>query len=303
MAAIALLGCGVWGMKILEVLISLGSRVVVFDPSPDRRARAKGIGALRVGEVFTHPDGFDGIVLATPASTHCRLLHELAPSGLPIFVEKPLTANLQEAHSLKVFVGKPIYMMHVWMYHPGILKLAELVEEGRIGTLLTMRTIRANWTSPRQDVDSVWNLVPHDLTIAKTILGYIPEPRFAVAECHHGVCREMVGFLGGNPGMWFEVSNRYPDKMRGVRVHGTAGVAVLRSERALSIDLYLGDDLSDRAAIQHLEVGFDPESALELELREFIEFLQGGPAPRSSLIEGIEICETIQRIRSIAGLE
>jgi predicted dehydrogenase len=165
-----------------------------------------------------------------------------------------------------------------------------------------LKTMRANWTSPRTDADTLWNFAPHDLTIAKTILGAIPEPKFATAEMHNGVVRGMLAILGEHPAFVFEISNRYADKRREIRLHGTHGVAVVEHENSPTVKVYPGDHLSLPDEIPCEEIPVSGPSALEAELQQFIEYIRGGPPPISPLSDGIEIARTIQTLRNLAGL-
>src|SRR5262245_47248432 len=85
---VGLVGCGRWGRNILRDLASLGARVVVADPSePARRAAIAG-GALAAVPAADELPEVDGLVVATPASTHAAVIEPLLPRGVPVFVEK-----------------------------------------------------------------------------------------------------------------------------------------------------------------------------------------------------------------------
>jgi predicted dehydrogenase len=297
---IGLIGCGIWGRNILRDLIGLNQSVVVIDPSEENRITAVEMGASQAFE--KRPENFypKGWVIASPAITHFEVLKDLVQDKIPIFVEKPLTCNLQEAEALLEIEGNQIYVMHNWLYHAGIRMLADLVKSGELGELVFYKSNRCNWTSPRSDVDSVWTLIPHDITIAFCMLGYFPKPKAAIVEVYDGKQRGMTAFLGEKIPCVLEVSNRYADKRREVRLHFTKGVAVLNDEKVDYIEIFHGDDRSKPKDIQLEKRVFNTESPLKIELASFINYLDGGSPPLTNLAEGVEVIRIIDELKKLA---
>lgn len=302
MITIGLIGCGIWGRAILRDLLSLGVSVKVFDI----RITNYELGITH-SPLITHLSDLsntDGLIVATPSSTHRSVLEKILPWRLPIFVEKPLTTSLADARYLQAISSTYIYiyMMHVWRYHGGIQLLGELARSGKLGSITALRTTRSNWTSPRTDTSAVWNLAPHDLTIALEILGYIPPPKAASIEWHQGIARGMTALLGDSPFVQIEVSNRSPDKRREVRLFGTEGVAILADEKTDSLDVYYGNDHSFPTPIRHEKIYFDPTPPLRRELAAFVGFLKGGPAPISNFQEGLLTIEVLAQLEKLAAI-
>jgi predicted dehydrogenase len=297
---LALIGCGIWGQKILEELVVLGASVDVYDKDPKREATARRLGAVGFFENWTDLSAYDGVIIATPSSTHRALLERILPFAVPVFVEKPLTTSLEDARALTRFNTDALFMMHIWTYHPGIQMLRDIAHSGELGQLLALRSTRANWTSPRKDADTVWNLAPHDITIAKMIFGHIPEPRFAIAEKHKGQITSFVAVLGHAPFFHLDVSNRYEHKVREVRVNFERGVAILENDEAGHIKIVHGDA---ECAPEDLRVEYRKyaeATALHLELLDFISYLNGGPAPQDTFQQGLEVVETLHRLVELA---
>lgn len=267
---------------------------MTVDPHPDA-----GADLLDVGALGSH-DLVEGAVVATPASQHLRSLEELAHLGVPVFCEKPLATSTADAEAAAALLGSRLHLMHVWRYHPGVELLGAIARAGRIGEVHGMRTVRDGWTSPRTDVDAVWTLVPHDLSLAVEVLGRIPTPRAALAEVLDGQVVGLWAHLGGagEPFLAVEASTRFGDKRREIRVHGSEGVAVLRGDGDAEIILELGQEASPR--IEH--VAFAPEPPLRRELAAFLAHLGGGPPPKSSAEEGVDVIRAVDRLRVLAGL-
>lgn len=297
---VGLVGCGIWGRLVLRDLLELGAAVVVADTDGTARAAAEAVGAAIVADAIDLPD-VDAVVVATPAITHAAVADALLPRGVPMLVEKPFTTAVADAERLVERGGGRIFVGHTWRYHPGVERLGEIARSGEIGTITGLRSIRTNWTSPRADVDSIWNLAPHDLTLGIEILGGIPEPRAAVAEIHNGRAVGMSALLGGDPWQTFDVSNRYQDKRREIRLHGRDGVAVMTDPDAGRIEIARGDASSTSAVTT--DRAFSGESALSRQLAAFLRFLDGGPAPKSSAAEGLDVVRALVRLRELAGLK
>lgn len=299
---IGLIGCGIWGRNILRDLIGLGQSVTVIDPSAENCSKALEMGASHAFPTRPnnlHPAGW---VISTPATTHFEVIQELSSERVPIFVEKPLTCDLQEAEALMKIEGQQIFVMHNWRYHGGIQMLRDLVKSKELGDLKFYKSNRCNWTSPRSDVDSVWTLIPHDITIAYSMLGHFPRPKAAVIEVYEGIQRGMTAFLGDEVPCVLEVSNRYADKRREVRLHFTKGVAVLPNEKVDYIEIYHGDDRSKPTEMTREERKFDTASPLVCELRTFIDYLEGGPPPPTNLEEGVSVIRIIDALKKLAAV-
>jgi predicted dehydrogenase len=296
---IGLIGCGIWGRNILRDLLALGHDVFVVDIDPLARALGKARGADAVFVDIARLPNVDGIIIATPASTHADTLECVLDRDVPVFVEKPLTDDVGSARRIGSLAPDRVFVLHIWMYHPGVEKLAELASTRTLGEVSFLYTTRVNWTSPRTDVDIVWTALPHDLTIAQAVLGKLPEPASAVAECIGGTTVGMVATLHGPPHCLFNVSARYQDKRREIRLHCTDGVAVLPSGEGSFVEIARGRALEPEVE----RLSLSTESALQRELRACMAYLNGGAPPRSGLEEGVRVVEKIARLRALAGLD
>ena len=279
----------------MRELLALGVSVKIFETNPSHLSDLDSF--AEVVDSLEKLQQTNGLIVASPSSTHRAVLEIILPWRLPTFVEKPLTTSLADAHYLQAFDCTYIYMMHVWRYHGGIRLLGQLARNGTLGTITALRSTRANWTSPRTDTNSIWNLAPHDLTIALEILGYLPPPKAAVIEWHQGVARGMTALLGDTPFVQIEVSNRSPDKRREVRLFGTEGMAILADEKVDYIDIYHGNDHS--AQPTHQRLTFDATPPLRREVAAFVDFLKGGPPPISDFQEGLLTIEVLTQLEDL----
>lgn len=299
--AVGLVGCGRWGQAILRDLVALGCRVAVVDIDPASREAAAGLGADAVLGSVSELFPVDGMVVATPATTHAAIIEDLLVRGVPVFCEKPLTTGSASARRLLAIGAGRVFVMHVWRYHRGVRRLAEIARSGELGPVLSLRTERKNWTSPRLDTDPVWTLVPHDLTIALAILGEIPAPRSARVEVVAGRAVSMMAILGDAPFVALDCSTRFAGKRREIRLHCRDGVAVLPDADSPFIEVLRPDSPPDAAPVVQRRA-LEGEPALLAEMRAFVDYLRGGPAPPTDAREGLAVVEAVEALRRLAGL-
>jgi predicted dehydrogenase len=191
--------------------------------------------------------------------------------------------------------------MDKWRYHHGVEALAAIARSGELGSVVGLRTTRIGWGNPHE-VDAIWILAPHDLSIGLEVLGALPRPRSAVADAHDGIATGLVGLLGDSPWFALEVSSRAVDKRREVTLVCEEGVAVLPDGYAEQVHIARGADPRAAAGAETEMLEISSELPLLRELRAFVEHLGGGPPPKSSAPDGALIVRTITELRTLAGL-
>lgn len=302
---VVLIGCGRWGANILRDLRDIGVEVVVVDTDDQTRSLAIRGGAVAAVPAWPDknhsPDSVQAFVVATPASTHFEVINSLADFGVPVFSEKPLTTDLQQARLLIDRLGDRLFELHVWRYHPGVRAIKEIIRSGELGPLIHLRTIRSNWTSPRTDVDCIWTLMPHDLSIAIELLDTIPPICSSSAVISDGSVVGMVSVLGSRPLVQIEVSTRSPDKIREIHAGFRDGVVSLLSDRSKTIRIARIDRLrTDTQLIEHRNLHTD--EPLKLQMQSVVDWLRGGVSPTSSGRDSLLVIQRIVEMRQMAGL-
>ena len=295
---IGLVGCGRWGRLILRDLLALGAEVQVTCRSEATMAAALSAGAASAGAALPDAGTVDAYVVASPTATHAQVLDALIPTGRPIYVEKPMTADVASARRLAAAAPDRLFVMDKWRYHPAIEAMRREAAAGALGQVLSIKTSRWQWSSPHLDVSPLWILAPHDLSIALHILGRIPPLRdaFAVAP--------------GRPDLG--LSARLGD----ADTHVLVDIGVVSAEhrrRCLLVGtkatLELTDAYDDRLLVRRGAPG-DPaaiaevqpvgaEMPLQAELRAFLAHVRGeGPPPMSSAAEGLAVVERLAEIEA-----
>jgi len=270
----------------------------VADPSPDARSAARDHGAATVVERADALPGVAGVIVAAPTTVHAQVVDDVLPRDVPLFVEKPLTADPGVAARLAARGNGRLFVMDKWRYHPGVQELAAIAREGRLGPVSGLATVRVGWGNPHDDSDPVWVLAPHDLAIGFEILGAFGRPESAVGQWHDGGAVHLTGVLRGD-GWWqtLEVSSRSAERRRVVGLYCDDGVAVLADGWDEHVTVYR--DGPDSVVEERIET--PGELPLLAELRAFIDHLRGGPPPRSSAAEGAAVVSAIAQLRALAA--
>lgn len=297
MKTIGLIGCGRWGRNILRDLLALGCRVEVVDPDAGARAFALAAGAANA--VADFGAGFDaatGYIVAADTTHHHLCILQCLVTGRPVFTEKPLCPDVAQAEDLVRQGAGRVFVMDKWRYHPGIEYLGKIRREGVLGKPLMLTTRRLQWGMPHDDVDTAWILVPHELTIALEIMGEIPPIDHVSGIVEHGRVLEVSASLSGAARVNIAASSLSPHYDRCVRLVCEQGSAWLDDPADDFVTLIRRD--SDGTPERH---PIPVDMPLRREIATFLTFLDGGPAPRSSVHEGLTVVRRITEIRAALG--
>ncbi len=301
---IAVVGCGRWGRNIVRDLISLDCDVIAIDPSDDARVDALGLGASSAFAAMSEYPGdgaLDGVVVAGPTRMHVRLAREALERDVPVFVEKPLTDDVASARVLVELGGDRLFVMHKWHYHPGIEALAEIANGGRLGRVHGVTSERVGEAKRSDDMDAIWLLGPHEVTIGSRILGSFPTRVEAVADVVGGRLSGLDCIARWDDDRWhrWTISTRPEPGRRRVVVHGAEGHAILPDAFATHVELSWSPD---GATAREELVPIGQDQPLERELRSFRDHLLGGPPPPTTGSHGLAVITVLAEVRESAGL-
>jgi predicted dehydrogenase len=264
--------------------------VRVADPSVAAQRAALGEGAAEAARDVETLGTFDAAIVATPTLEHARSIESLAPRGVPIFCEKPLTADAGAARRLAEALEGRLWPMEKWRWHPAIEAIAAIARGGEAGPARELRTLRAQPAISGYDVDPVWVLAPHELSIASEILGGLPAITRAEASFEEDRVTGLSARGGGDVAFSFEVSARAPRRERGVELVCRDGTVFWRSD----------DEHAIRVAGHRRAV--DPEPPLRRELRAILAFLNGAAPPKGTAGHGADLVAVLEHARRIAGV-
>ena len=185
-ASIAVVGCGYWGKNLVRNFAQLGALQLVCDGAEAGRKLAAEIAphaeiVTEVDEVLTAP--LDGVVIATPAETHYELTRQALEAGKDVLCEKPLALTLEQGAELVYLAGRQgriLMVGHVLEYHPGVVRLLELVRDGELGKVRYIYSNRLSLGKVRREENILWSFAPHDIAIILRLMGTLP---FQVVAC------------------------------------------------------------------------------------------------------------------------
>ena len=186
---VGVIGYGYWGPNLVRNFAELPEVRVRWcaDLRADRRALARSrYPSIRVtedaGDLFDDPT-LDAIAIATPVSTHFELAKRALASGKHVLIEKPMTRWASEAQELIALAearGLVLMVDHTFVYTGAVRKMKEIVDSGELGEPYYFDSVRVNLGLFQSDIDVLWDLAPHDLSIFAHLIG--ETPRFVSAN-------------------------------------------------------------------------------------------------------------------------
>lgn len=190
---IAVIGCGHWGANHIRVFNSLPDSTVVFAVDRDEerlnyvRAFYPLINCEKDFRLILENSDVDAIVISTPTSTHYQLTYDSLMAGKNVLCEKPLCVTTNETKELfKIAEEKKLVLMvgYTFLFNSGILKLKELIDSNSLGYIYYLSSIRTNLGPVRSDVNSLYDLATHDISIFNFFMNGEPEVLSATGACY-----------------------------------------------------------------------------------------------------------------------
>ena len=184
MVKIAQIGVGYWGPNLLRNLTTNYNCTVkiVVDLSPERQDFVKKLyPSIHVTDnmdaIFNDPD-INAVVIATPVASHYDLAIKTLSAGKHVLVEKPMATNSSQVRKIGQLAAKKrlVAMVgHTFLYNSAVRYIKNIVQSGELGKVRYIYSQRVNLGRIRNDVDALWNLAPHDVSIIQYWLGD-PDP-------------------------------------------------------------------------------------------------------------------------------
>jgi predicted dehydrogenase len=193
MIKIGIVGYGYWGPRIVRNFHNIdGCEVsIICDKNNTSLCRAaRDFPGVRVTtdpcEVLTSTD-VDAVAVVTPVCTHFELAKIALQNGKHVFVEKPFTATASQAEQLIELADRKnlqIMVDHTFLFTGAVRKIRQLIDEEKLGKLYYYDSTRVNLGLFQHDVNVVWDLAPHDLSIVDHLVTEQPECVVATAQAH-----------------------------------------------------------------------------------------------------------------------
>jgi predicted dehydrogenase len=197
------IGYGYWGPNVVRNLTSLdGSQVLaIAEMSAGARKRAQkahpGITVTAdASEVMASPN-IDAVAVITPVWTHYELAKAALENGKHVFVEKPFTSNTEQGEKLIELARRKnltIMVDHTFLFTGAVRKISQLLDDDALGKLYYYDSTRVNLGLFQHDINVLWDLAPHDLSIMDYVIKTTPEAIVATGEKHLN-CHEDVAYM------------------------------------------------------------------------------------------------------------
>jgi len=188
---VGVVGIGYWGSKHVRVLHSVPevTGVTVIDANEQRRrSLVQAFPSAGSAESLTAAiDDVDAVIIATPPITHVDLAMEAIEAGKHVMVEKPLALTSADGQALiDAAEAKGVTLMvgHTFEYNAAVIRLHDIVQEGRLGAIHYIDSARLNLGLYQHDVNVLWDLAPHDISICNYILQAVPTGVSAWGAAH-----------------------------------------------------------------------------------------------------------------------
>lgn len=314
----ALIGCGRWGRNIARVLARLGALEVIVDPAGDALAPyAEELGVRITADLdAAFAENIQAVAIAAPAVDHARLVLQALRAGKPVFVEKPLALDLEEAEvaaAAAAEAGLTLMVGHLLQYHPAFVTLKRLVSEGAIGDLRHITSHRLNPGAIRTEENALWSMAPHDFSMVLGLTGEEPShvSTLPVRVVNPDIPDQYFVQMRFDSGLTAQVNVSWlsPYKEHKLTVLGTKGALVLEdtaADRSRKLVIYRdyvdGSGPAPRFVKGEGEpVDWPAEEPLEAELRTFLNAARGQGQTRTGPAEAIPVLRLLRRSEAAGG--
>ncbi len=319
MLKIGVIGCGYWGPNLIRNFSNNPDcdMAVCCDKDEARLNRMRAL-YPSVQTTTNYLDliqsDLDAVIIATPVSTHFPLAQKALASGKHVFIEKPITRSSAECLALIELAEKnqlTLMVGHTFEYTAAVNKIKEIVDSGEIGEVMYVSSSRVNLGLIQSDINVIWDLAPHDISIISFVLNKFPTSVNASGRSNfvEGIEEVATTSLNFNDGTIAFIHNSWlhPNKIRNMVFVGTK-------------KMLLYDDISQNEKIKIFDKGVDrPDyydtfgefyfsyrygdiyiprveeyEALSVETKHFIDCIQTGKKPRSDGYSGLNVVQVLE---------
>lgn len=318
MIKLGVIGYGYWGPNIVRNFSGHQDCkvVTVCDKNPAALARLLGRHpgvrvTTEVDDVVMSPE-IDAVAIVTPVSYHYELAKRALENGKHVFVEKPFTATAAQAEELVELAERKnlqIMVDHTFLFTGAVRKIKQLLNEGALGPLYYYDSTRVNLGLFQHDVNVLWDLAPHDLSIMDYLIGLEPDLVVATGAAHVN-CLEDVAHLTvyfpNNVLAHIHVNWLSPVKVRTTLVGGRKKMLVWNDlDPGEKVKVYdKGADVRTEQSVHQLLVSYrsgdmwapkvEELEALQLETRYFLDCVSNSTKPFNDGLAGLRVVRILE---------
>ena len=317
--SVGVVGCGYWGPKLVRNFQAIpGANLqIVADLRRDRLDHIRGLypsvtTTTEYAELLA--TSIDAVVVATPVSSHFRLAREALLHDKHVLVEKPLTHSSEEARELIALAQerrRVLMVGHTFEYNPAVEYLKDFIASGNLGRVYYINATRVNLGIFQKDINVIWDLAPHDVSILLYILGLKPDQVSArgaayvqqhIVDVAYVTLSFATGIMADIRVSWLD-----PCKIRRITVVGSKKMIVYDDvEPTEKIKIYdkgvdtppYSDTMEEfRLSYRYGDIttpAISNAEPLELECRHFLDCVRHGRVPRSNAHVGLQVVSILE---------
>ena len=317
MIRVGVIGYGYWGPFVARNFHGTdGCQLqAICDAAPAARERANktfpGINVTGDASELFHSPEIDAIAIVTPVWTHFEFARAALESGKHVFVEKPFTASSAEASRLiDLALRRKLQVMvdHTFLFTGAVRKIRQLIEQGVLGNLFYYDSSRVNLGLFQHDVNVIWDLAPHDLSIMNHLLDAEPESVSATGQCHLNGLEDMAYLTVYFRNMLAHINVNWlsPVKVRTTLIGGQKKMVVWNDlEADEKVRVYdKGVNITNGQGVYDLLVSYrsgdmwapkvDQTEALKLEAKYFVDCIDKGQTPFNDGVAGLRVVRVLE---------
>ena len=268
---LAVIGTGYWGSKIVETAKGMGLPVTLYDINDSLDTIV--------------PSLIDGVIIATPASTHKDLTKIMLRKGINVLVEKPVFMNMAEYREIEPYTAKAKLMgVHILLYNEHLDFLKQIIVDKDI---LHIEHRRLAWGRLQKDINPILHYAPHDIAVLDSILGVIPDtiqckgiqvikqpqPDFVTCDLRYGKVTAQIQ-MG-----WY-----YHEKVRDISVITNKGTLVWSDAKDTS--RWISQSMENGRQIQHMDQNKTFSQSvppLQKQIAAFVDYCEKDKLPDSDM--------------------
>jgi predicted dehydrogenase len=318
MVKLGVIGYGYWGPNIVRNFSKHQDCkvVAVCDKNPEALARVliqhPNVRLMTDADDIVTSSEIDAVAIVTSVSSHYQLAKKALENGKHIFVEKPFTATSAQAEELVELAERKnlrIMVDHTFLFTGAVRKIKQLINEGTLGPLYYYDSTRVNLGLFQHDVNVLWDLAPHDLSVMDYLIGLEPDLVVATGSAHVN-CLEDVAHLTvyfpKNVLAHVNVNWLSPVKVRTTLVGGQKKMLVWNDlDPAEKVKIYdKGADVKTDQGVHQLLVSYrsgdmwapkvEELEALQLETRYFLECVKDSTQPFNDGQAGLRVVRILE---------
>ncbi len=306
---IAVVGCGYWGKNLVRNFSELGVLKCICDKDVSRQnvLTIKGeqpVFVEQLDDVLADPN-IDAVAVATPAATHYEVVKRCIKTDKDVFVEKPLALTAEEGSELVELAeqrSRILMVGHILLYHPAIVKLRQLVDEGALGRIQYCYSNRLSMGLIRTEENILWSFAPHDISVLLHLLCEEPIDVRASGESYLtpgvvDVTLSRLKFKSGVAAHIF-VSWLHPFKEQRLVIIGSEKMAVFDDTAEKKLLLYphrvdWAGRLPKAVKAEAIEVELEKAEPLKQECRHFLDCVEKRRTPTTDGREGLRVLRVL----------